>query len=384
MTDTSQRPSLTHCRRIIIKLGSAVLTREEGLDLVAIHRLSDQIAELSAQGKEIILVSSGAVAAGVKRLGLDQRPNTIPAKQAAAAVGQSLLMQAWEEGFRKHLRHVSQILLTSDDLSDRGRYLNARHTIDTLLEWNVIPIINENDTVAIDEIKFGDNDQLAALIGGMLGADLVVLLTDTEGLYNKHPKLHPDATLLPFVESITPEMMGFVGESTSMVGTGGMRSKLLAAKKCLDSGIPMAIAAGKQRDILLRLLGEDRPGTLFASNQKLVQGKRLWIAHLSRPSGSLLLDEGATHALTHHGRSLLPVGVKEVRGAFKAGDPVECFGHNGTLLGIGLSNYSAQEVNQIKGLQSEHIQQAIGYCHSEEVIHRNTFVLADKLGSYIP
>lgn len=372
------------CRRIIIKLGSAVLTREDGLDLVAIHRLSDQIADLCGAGKEVILVSSGAVAAGSKRIKLPQRPQSIPQKQAAAAVGQSLLMQAWEEGFRKHGKHVSQILLTAQDLSKHDRYLNARHTLETLLEWNIIPIINENDTVAVDEIKFGDNDQLAALIGGLLGADLVLLLTDTEGLYTENPTHNPQAKLIPLVEEIDDNIMGYVDTRTSAVGTGGMRSKLLAAEKCIQSGIPMLIAAGKQRDILHQIFSGIEHGTLFTPKASKIQGKRHWIAHLSNPLGELVLDEGATRALQAEGRSLLPVGIREVHGTFDVGASVRCLSPNRELVGIGLSNYSSQEIEQIKGFQSEEIAQRIGYSHSDEVIHRNTFVVADKLGHILP
>lgn len=382
-TTPNRQQLFAECKRIVVKMGSAVLTHERGLDLVTIHRLSDQFAELASRGCEVILVSSGAVAAGCRHIGLEQRPTSIPGKQAAAAIGQSLLMQAWEEGMRKHARHVAQILLTAEDLTERSRYLNARHTLETLLEWGVTPIINENDTVAVDEIKFGDNDQLAALIAGLVGADLVVLLTDTEGLYTSNPSRDPDALRIPMVEAIDQTIFSYVDSSASAVGTGGMRSKLLAAQTCTDAGIPMLIAAGKRREVLGSLFAGEDLGTLFVAKEAAVQGKKRWIAHLSRPVGQLRLDEGAVKALRDKGRSLLPVGIEEVFGTFDIGAPVSCISQGNELIGVGLTNYSSQELEVIKGAKSETIATKIGYKHSDEVIHRNHFVLAQKLGSLV-
>ncbi len=381
-TPSPTRPFCTHrktlfanSRRIIIKLGSAVLTREQGLDRVNIHRISDQIAELKAMGITCIVVSSGAVAAGWKRLGRSRRPQTIPQKQAAAAVGQSRLMRVWEEGLGKHDHNVAQVLLTAEDLADRRRYLNARHTLDTLLDWDVIPIINENDTVATEEIKFGDNDQLAALLAGLVQADLVVLMTDTDGLYDKNPHLHNDATRVPLVETLDDSLLDLVDQSTSDVGTGGMRSKLLAAQTSTKAGIPLLIGPGRQRDVLLRLLHGESWGTLFLPHHKPYAGKKLWLAHLTKPQGALVLDDGAAHALQVKGSSLLPIGVVRVEGEFRAGDGVLCQTLEGNALGVGLTNYNASELRQILGQRSDNIASILGYKHSDEVIHRDHFVL---------
>lgn len=263
-----RRDLFARTRRVIIKLGSAVLTGPDGLDRVNIHRISDQIAELRTLEMTCIVVSSGAIAAGWKRLGHPQRPQLMPHKQATAAVGQSQLMRAWEEGIGKHNLNVAQILLTAEDFSDRQRYLNARHTLETLLDWGVVPIINENDTVATEEIKFGDNDQLAALLAGLITADLVVLLTDIDGLYNQNPHTHPQAERIPLIEGIDPSLFSLIDSATNTVGTGGMRSKLMAAQKSNEAGIPLLIGPGRQRDILLRLYHGESWGTLFLPKQQ--------------------------------------------------------------------------------------------------------------------
>lgn len=374
-----RRDIFAQSRRIIIKLGSAVLTGAEGLDRVNIHRISDQIAELQALGMTCLVVSSGAIAAGWKRLGHKQRPQLIPHKQATAAVGQSQLMRVWEEAIGKHNMHVAQVLLTAEDFADRRRYLNARHTLDTLLEWGVIPVINENDTVATDEIKFGDNDQLAALLAGLVGADLVILLTDIDGLYTNNPQTHPEAQRIPLVESFDGSLFSLVDSATNAVGTGGMRSKLMAAQKSTDAGIPLLIGPGRQRDILLRLYHGESWGTLFLPQHRVYAGKKLWLAHLSKPLGRLILDPGAVQALRERGSSLLPIGVLEVRGNFSVGDVVQCLTQDGEEIGVGLTNYNAVELRQIQRQHTDQIAKILGYKHSDEVIHRNHFVLAKEL-----
>ncbi len=251
------------CRRLIVKVGSAILTGDRGLDRVNIHRISDQIAELREHGITCVIVSSGAIAAGWKRLKHPQPPQTIPHKQAAAAVGQSRLMRAWEEALGKHELNVAQVLLTAEGIKDQHRYLNARHTLEALLEWGVVPIINENDTVATDEIKFGDNDQLAVLLADLMGADLAILLTDTDGLYDSNPHTHSNAKRIALISSIDESLFSMVEESTSQVGTGGMKSKLMAAQKCTHTGIPLLIAHGRQKEILLRLYQGESWGSLF-------------------------------------------------------------------------------------------------------------------------
>jgi glutamate 5-kinase len=368
----------SRARRLVIKIGSAVLTGPRGLNRVVLHRLSDQIAELREKGREVVIVSSGAVASGVRKVGLSERPRTIPQKQATAAVGQTVLMQAWEEAFDKFDFLTAQVLLTSEDLVQRHRYLNARNTLQTLLNWGIIPVINENDTVVVEEIKFGDNDQLSALIAGLIGADLVINLTDTAGLFDCDPRSHADAHLIRVVHGVDSRLLACATPEPGSVGTGGMLSKLNAAKKCLASGIPMVIAPGKERDVLLRLFEGESLGTLFVPQKRVYSGKKLWLANLSKPLGELILDEGAAKALTNAGKSLLPIGIREVRGHFGVGAPVRCVDEAGQLIGIGLTNYKSSEIEKIKGRHSEEIEALIGYRHSDEVIHRDNFVLADE------
>lgn len=369
------------CRRLVIKVGSAVLTGPRGLNRVMVHRLSDQVAELRERQHDckVVIVSSGAVASGFSKVGLSERPRTIPQKQATAAVGQGVLMEAWEGAFEKYDLLVAQVLLTSEDLAHRHRYLNARNTLETLLDWGILPIINENDTVVVEEIKFGDNDQLSAMIAGLIGADLVINLTDTEGLYDCDPRIYPSASLIPVVHRVDSKLLACATPSPGAVGTGGMLSKLSAARKCLASGIPMIIAPGRERDVLLRLFQGENLGTLFLPRERVYQGRKLWLANLPKPAGDLILDKGAVAALQKHGKSLLPIGVREVRGAFGIGAPVRCLDESGNVIGVGLSNYKSTEIDQIVGRHSEEIEQIIGYKHSDEVIHRNNFVLAGDI-----
>ncbi len=365
-------------RRVVVKIGSAVLTGARGLDRVVIHRLSDQIADLKAQNREILIVSSGAVASGVTKIGLTERPRGIPQKQAAAAVGQSVLMQAWEEAFDKFDQLVAQVLLTGDDLAHRSRYLNAGNTLETLLDWGILPIINENDTVAVEEIKFGDNDRLSAMIAGLVGADLLISLTDTEGLYDCDPRSNSGAKLMPIVQRIDSKVLACAAPVAGAVGTGGMLSKVQAAKRVLASGIPAVIAPGRERDVLLRLFAGEPLGTLFLPRKKLYHGRKLWLAGLSKPSGVVVLDHGASKALKSGGKSLLPIGIREVRGNFGVGAPIRCIDEEGKIIGMGLSNYKSAEIERIMGRHTDEIENLIGYRHSDEVIHRNNFVLADE------
>lgn len=367
-------------RRLVIKVGSAVVTDSRGLNRVMIHRLSDQIAELKQRDPDlkIVVVSSGAVASGVRRIGLKERPKTIPHKQATAAVGQGVLMEAWEVAFDKYDILVAQILLTSEDLAHRHRYLNARNTLETLLDWSILPIINENDTVVVEEIKFGDNDQLSVMIAGLIGADMVVTLTDTEGLFDSDPKTCPSASLIRVVHRVDARILACATPVPGAVGTGGMLSKIHAARKCLASGMGMVIAPGHDRDVLLRLFEGETLGTLFLPRRRVYHGKKLWLANLPKPAGDLLLDEGAVAALRRRGKSLLPIGVRSVSGSFGVGAPVRCVDEKGEVIGIGLSNYRSSEIELIKGHRTDEIEALIGYKHSDEVIHRNNFVLADE------
>jgi glutamate 5-kinase len=368
---------LQRCRRLVIKVGSAVLTGPRGLNRVMVHRLSDQIAELREREKDlrIVIVSSGAVASGVRKIGLSERPRTIPHKQAAAAVGQGVLMEAWEEAFDKYDILVAQVLLTSEDLAHRHRYLNARNTLETLMDWNILPIINENDTVVVEEIKFGDNDQLSAMIAGLIGADLVVNLTDTEGLYDCDPRVNAAARLIPVVNRVDSRIMACATPQAGSVGTGGMLSKVNAARKCLASGVAMIIGPGRERDVLLRIFSGESIGTLFLPRRRIYHGMKLWLANLPKPAGDLQLDDGAVVALRKKGRSLLPIGIRNVTGAFGVGAAVRCVDEHGGLIGVGLTNYKSSEIELIKGHRSEEIESIIGYKHSDEVIHRNNFVL---------
>ncbi len=365
-------------RRLIVKVGSALLTSRRGLNRVMVHRLADQMAELHQQGCEVVVVSSGAVASGLRKVGLLDRPRSIPQKQAAAAVGQSFLMQAWEDAFDKFELLTAQVLLTSEDLAHRHRYLNARNTLETLLDWNIIPIINENDTVVVEEIRFGDNDHLSVLIGGLIGADLVINLTDTEGLYTCDPRTHDNAKLIGLIQKVDARLLACAQGEPGKWGTGGMMSKLNAAKKCLATGIPMIIAQGRERDVLLRLFAGEEMGSLFVPRKRVYQGRRVWLANLPKPAGDLVVDPGAVIALRKGGKSLLPIGVRAVKGSFGVGSPVRCVDENGQTIGIGLTNYRSNEIDKIRGHHSDEIASIIGYKHSDEVIHRNNFVLAEE------
>ncbi len=367
---------VSKCKRIVIKIGSAVLTSSRGLDRVVVHRLSDQIAELLNAGREIIIVSSGAISSGMKKLGLKERPKTIPAKQATAALGQSFLMQAWEEAFDKYEILVAQILLTGEDLADRKRYLNARNTLETLLEWKVVPIVNENDTVITNEIKFGDNDQLSVLIAGLIGAELIINLTDIQGLFDSDPRDNPEARLISTVHRVDENLLACASNQCTELGTGGMVSKLLAARKAMSIGIPMIIAPGKKRDVILDIFSGEDIGTLFVPHGRLYYGKKVWLAHLPYPSGDLIIDSGAVKALVEQGKSLLPVGIKEVRGIFDEGAPVRCIDEEtGNVIAIGLTNYKSIEIEKIKGHHTRDIEKLLGYKHYDEIIHRNNLAL---------
>ena len=381
MRESLNRTELfSRCRRVAVKVGSATVTGPKGLDRAMIHRLSDQIAELRGRSPriDILVVSSGAIASGMYRMGLAERPRSIPHKQAAAAVGQGALMEAWEAAFDKYDLLVAQVLLTSEDLANRRRYLNARNTLETLLGWGITPIINENDTVAVEEIKFGDNDNLSALIAGLVGADLVINLTDIDGLYDCNPRRDSSAKLIPVVNRIDRTILACAAPDAGSVGTGGMLSKVNAARKCLALGIPMIIAPGKQRDVLLRLFDGEELGTMFVPRRRTWSGKKVWLANLPKPSGEITLDDGAASALIERGRSLLPIGIREVRGVFGVGAPVRCMDRNGNVIGIGLTNYKSAEIETIKGRHSDEIEGLIGYKHSDEVIHRDNFVLTSE------
>lgn len=379
MSNQKRKEVMDRAHRVVIKVGSGVLTGSHGLDLAVINRLCDEISMLREQGRQVVIVSSGAIISGMRKVGLADWPRTIPQKQAVAAVGQSSLMQAYEDAFSHYNLKVAQILLTSDDLVHRRRYLNARHTLQTLLNWRIIPIVNENDTVVVDEIKFGDNDNLSALIAQLIEADLLVVLTDTEGLYDRDPRQDENASVISVVRHIDRKVEACAGHRPGFFGTGGMNSKIIAAKKVTASGIPLIIAKGKSRYILKRLFDGDEEGTLFLPAERRLPSKKQWIAHTLKPMGELTLDPGATRALEQRGKSLLPSGILMVKGKFGVGAPVRCRSSEGEEIGIGLVNYSAAEIHRIMGKRSHMIEEILGYKHSDEVIHRDNFVLSEGL-----
>ncbi|UCG22562.1 MAG: glutamate 5-kinase [Deltaproteobacteria bacterium] len=377
---SAERKKVTgSAQRIVIKVGSSVLAGKRGLDLGIINRLCDEVSLLREQGRQVVIVSSGAIASGISKVGLRGMPKTIPQKQAAAAVGQGSLIQAYEEAFSHYDLKVAQILLTSDDLTNRRRYLNARHTLQTLLEWGIIPIVNENDTVVVDEIKFGDNDNLSALIAQLIEADLLVALTDMDGLYDSDPRENQDAKIIPIVHRIDREVKGFAGERPGGLGTGGMLSKLLAAKKVTSAGVPMIIGNGRNRYVLKQIFDGEEVGTLFLPAERRLPSKKQWIAHTLKPQGEVIVDAGATKALKLRGKSLLSTGIVSVRGSFEVGAPVRCLSSEEEVIGIGLVNYGSEEIEKIMGVRSNLIEEVLGYKHSDEVIHRDNFVLSEKI-----
>jgi glutamate 5-kinase len=324
---------------------------------------------------EVLIVSSGAVAAGMKKIGLKEKPKDIRLKQAAAAVGQSSLIWAYEKSFNEYGRKVAQVLLTRDDFSERVRYLNSRNTIITLLSYGVIPIINENDTVSTDEIKFGDNDQLAALVSGLIDAERLIILSDVEGLYSSDPNKNPDAEIIPFVSEITPEFEAMAGGAGSAVGTGGMYSKILAAKKAVSYGITVNIISGKKSGLIASLLRGVHHGTEFKPRTKRISSRKGWIAYAIKPRGSLVIDEGAVNAILKAGKSLLPSGIARVEGVFDTGDAVYCVDLRGNRIAKGVVNYSSNDTEKIKGKKTTEIETILGYKYSDEVVHRDNLVV---------
>jgi glutamate 5-kinase len=362
-------------KKILVKVGSAVLTGNDGLDLDVITSLVEQMTTLVKSGHTVVLVTSGAIVSGKHRLKLTDKLKSIPEKQAAAAVGQGRLMRVYSKAFEKNGLYVAQILLTLSDLTDRRRFLNIRNTLSTLMEWKAVPIINENDTVAVDEIKFGDNDHLAAMIANIIDADLFVILTTTDGLFDKNPAASKKARLIPLVKKITPDIEAMATEETSSSGTGGMKSKIMAAKKVTAIGIPCIIAPGKRNDVLTDIMAGKEIGTLFLPRSEKLNSKKYWIAFTLKSKGRLVIDEGAEKALLEKGKSLLPSGVTDVEGNFNPGDAVSCVNRGGTLLAKGLANYGSEDIKKIKGLKTSQISQILGYKDYDEVIHRDNLVV---------
>ncbi len=364
-------------RRVIVKVGSNVLTEDLGLNIKAIRSIARQICKLHDDGREVILVSSGAMASGVKKIGLSKRPEEIPKRQAVAAVGQTGLMNAYEKAFERYQKKVAQILLTHEDLSSRKRYLNARNTLHTLLSWSVVPIINENDTVSIEEIKLGDNDNLAAMIALMLDADVFINLTDIDGLHTRDPRCHADAELITRVSTINRTTEKLASDIAGALGTGGMLSKIKAAKKTTSAGIPMVIANGLKPNILTKLFAGRPQGTYFVPRSHRLASRKSWIAFSQKPQGTITIDDGAAAAIVKNGKSLLPSGIVRVDSDFGVGAPIEFKDLRGDILGIGLVNYSSAEIREIQGLKSNQIKGALGHKSYDEVIHRDNLALID-------
>jgi glutamate 5-kinase len=370
---------LLHAKRIVVKLGSNVITARDGLNLDVIETISNQISILMSRGIEVILVSSGAMAAGMRKMEMAHRPDEIPKRQAISAIGQSGVMNAYEECFSVHGIKIAQILLTGDDLTNRKRYLNSRNTLHTLIDWKIVPIINENDTIMVEEIKLGDNDNLAAMITLLMDADFLFILTDIDGLYDKDPRQFSDAKLIPKVRQIKREIEDFAGSIPGALGTGGMLSKIQAAQKVTSAGIPMIVARGNGDNVLLKLFGGQDFGTYFVPKEGKMASRKCWIAHTLAPKGSIVIDEGAVRAVRQNGKSLLPIGVVAVEGDFGEGAAVNFRTSDNEVIGVGLVNYSSTDIKLIKGLKTYQIKACLGGKHYDEIIHRNNLVLKDYL-----
>ncbi len=376
-TRVLRKDIFSRARRIVIKIGSSVLTCVTGLDSDFISGLADDVALLKKNGYEILIVSSGAIAAGAHKIGLKDRPVSIPQKQASAAVGQGYLMQVYEEAFERQGLMVAQLLLTSDDMANRRRYLNARNTINTLFGWGIISIINENDTVVIKEIKFGDNDNLAALITNLIEADIFINLTDIDGLYNGDPCTDKTASIIKRVDWPCIDINSCIFKTDSDVGTGGMLSKVQAAQKACMCGTPTIIASGREKNIIRRLFSGEDLGTIFMPGEQELKQKKHWIAFALKPMGNLIVDKGASDVILQKGTSLLPSGIIEINGDFDLGDPVRILDVSQAQIAVGLVNYTSKEINIIKGKRSVMIESFLGYKHSDEVIHRDNLVIVD-------
>lgn len=374
MTD---RSSVTTTRRWVVKIGSSLLTNDgRGLDVAAINDWVAQMAELRKEGIELVLVSSGAVAAGLTRLGWHRRPTAVHQLQAAAAVGQMVLVQTYETAFQTFNLHTAQVLLDHDDLSSRQRYLNARSTLRTLLDLGVVPVVNENDTVVTDEIRFGDNDTLGALVANLIEAELLVILTDQAGMFDSDPRSNPDAKLLPELSADDPTLEAMAGGGGAL-GRGGMLTKVRAARVAARSGADTLILGGRTERALVRARTGEPLGTLLHASQEPQAARKRWIAGQLQTRGTLVLDDGAVRVLRNSGKSLLPVGVKAVKGKFTRGDMVVCTTASGEEVARGLVNYNAEEARKIIGRPSSDILALLGYKDDDELVHRDNLVLMD-------
>ena len=370
----SRKECFDHARRVVVKVGSNVITGDVGLNLYALRHISRQVCNVMDTGRQVMLVSSGALACGLKKMGHTSRPEETEKRQALSAVGQAGLIMEYEAAFDRYGFKVAQVLLTSDGFTNRSRYLNARNTIETLLSWQVVPIINENDTVAVEHIKFEDNDTLAALIAMLMDADFLVSLTDIDGLYTSDPRTDKNARLLSEVDRITEELENMAGSSAGPLGRGGMTSKIKAARTVTAAGIPMVIANGTRENSLTDMFSGQNCGTFFVPGEEKLASRKCWIGYSVKPLGLIRVDKGAAEALLYKGKSLLPSGITGVEGSFDAGSPVEV-AHEEQTLGMGLVNYDSRQVAVIMGHRSDRIRSLLGDRPSDVVIHRDNLVL---------
>ena len=379
MSHLNYKPAIIAAtRRVVVKVGSAVLSDPDGLRADVIDNLAGQIDSIIGGGREVILVTSGAIAAGRARL--RRRTSTMAERQAAAATGQIELMGLWAKAFGARGKTIAQILLTHQDLAERRRRINAIHTIQSLLDAGVIPVVNENDTVAVEEIRMGDNDVLSSLVAGMVQAGLLIILSDVPGVLTGDPRKRSDARLIPLITNPEAEMRGLVTESAGPLGSGGMATKLQAARQAARAGISVIIASGRDPDTLASALDPERSvGTLILPARTRLKSRKHWIAFALRPAGALGVDRGAAEAMRGKGRSLLASGIREVRGEFTSGDCVSLLDHEGVEFGRGLVNYPAADVLRVKGKRSEEIPSVLGYKVADEIIHRDNFVLLEDL-----
>jgi glutamate 5-kinase len=373
---SSARPAAAQAHRIVVKVGSSVLTRDGVLRSRVFGDISRQVSELFDAGREIVIVSSGAIAIGAQELGWNHGDRSIPEKQAAAAVGQIGLIEHYRRRFARRGRRVAQILVTRGGLADRERFINARHTLLELLRIGVVPIINENDTVATEEIRFGDNDNLSATVANLIGADMLIILTDVDGLYQSPPGEGSQSKLFDVVERVTPEIESAAGGSTSAFGRGGMTTKLEAAQAAARCGATTVLCNGRKRDVLLQVAAGEPVGTIFTTGNRLASRKH-WLAFTTRTHGELVLDDGAVQAIARRGKSLLPAGIVEVRGKFRVGDPVACVDSSGRTVARGLAAYASDAVERIARRPTREIAQMLGYSNGDEVIHRDDLVLLE-------
>lgn len=372
----SERGRVTRSRRLVVKIGSSLLTNDgRGLDVPAIGVWVDQLATLVGNSVDLVVVSSGSVAEGMSRLGWKRRPQLLHELQAAAAVGQMGLVQTWEAQFKRHGMHTAQVLLTHEDLSDRKRYLNARSTLSALLELGVVPIVNENDTVVTDEIRFGDNDTLGALVANLIEADGLIILTDQQGLFDRDPRSHADARLIDERLASDPGLDAMVAGGAGALGRGGMLTKVRAARLAARAGAYTVIVGGRAEDVIVRLRNGEALGTLLLPDQERLAARKQWIAGHLKTRGRLVLDAGAVRGVCSMGRSLLPVGVKSVSGQFRRGEVVSCLDESGHEVARGLINYDHEHARQIIGCSSDRIPELLGFVSEEELIHRDNLVV---------